>query len=106
VSQVLKGSISGTVADPQGAVVSGAQVKTTNIAHGKRVTTTSDSSGLFRFNLIVAGDYKIEVSAPHSPPRCKATFWWQRPREFPGHHQTHGGRNQHQRWKSQRCSAH
>jgi len=65
VSQVLKGSISGTVADPQGAVVSGAQVKTTNIATGNVLTTTSDSSGLFRFNLIVAGDYKIEVSAPH-----------------------------------------
>jgi hypothetical protein len=27
-------------------------------------TTTTDSSGLFRFNLIPAGDYKIEVSAP------------------------------------------
>jgi len=65
VGQVLKGSISGTVADPQGAVVSGAQVKVTNTATGNVLTTTSDSSGLFRFNLIVAGDYKIEVSAPH-----------------------------------------
>jgi hypothetical protein len=63
VGQVLKGSISGTVMDPQGAVVSGAQVKATNTATGVTQTTTSDSAGLFRFNLIPAGEYKVEVSA-------------------------------------------
>src|ERR1041385_1312407 len=61
--QVLKGSISGTVTDPQGAVVSGAQVKATQIETASVLTTTSDSSGSFRFNLIPAGTYKIEVSA-------------------------------------------
>jgi len=61
--QVLKGSISGTVADQQGAVVSGALVKATNTATGTTQTTTTDNSGLFRFNLIQAGNYKIEVSA-------------------------------------------
>ncbi len=61
--QVLKGSISGTVTDPQGAVVSGAQVKATNTATGAVLTTTTDSSGSFRFNLIPAGNYKVEVSA-------------------------------------------
>src|ERR1051326_77203 len=64
VGQVLKGSISGTAVDQQGAVVSGAQVKATDTATGAVHTTTTDSSGLFRFNLIPAGDYKIEVSAP------------------------------------------
>src|SRR5712664_1477913 len=61
--QVLKGSISGTVADPQGAVVSGALVKATNTATGSTHTTTTDNSGLFRFNLIQAGDYSLEISA-------------------------------------------
>ena len=61
--QVLKGSISGTVTDPQGAVVSGAQVKATNTATGSPLTTTTDGSGLFHFNLIPVGDYKVEVSA-------------------------------------------
>jgi hypothetical protein len=61
--QVLKGSISGTVADPQGAVVSGAQVKATQVETGSVLTTTSDGSGSFRFNLIPAGTYKLEVSA-------------------------------------------
>src|SRR5579872_39723 len=63
MGQVLKGSISGTVADPQGAVVSGAQVKATQTDTGAVYTTTSDSSGLFRFNLIPAGTYKVEISA-------------------------------------------
>ena len=63
VGQVLKGSISGTVTDPQGAVISGAQVKATSLDTGAVLTTTSDSSGLFRFNLIPAGTYKVEASA-------------------------------------------
>ena len=63
MGQVLKGSISGTVTDPQGAVVSGAQVKATNTATAVTLTTTSDSAGLFRFNLLPVGEYKVEVSA-------------------------------------------
>jgi Carboxypeptidase regulatory-like domain len=63
VGQVLKGSISGTVVDPQGAVVSGATVKATNVETGVVNTTTSDSSGLFRLNLIPTGSYTIEVGA-------------------------------------------
>jgi phage tail protein X len=65
VGQVLKGSISGTAVDQQGAVVSGAQVKATDTATGAVHTTTTDSSGLFRFNLIPAGEYKLEISAPN-----------------------------------------
>jgi carboxypeptidase family protein len=63
LGQVLKGSISGAVEDPQGAVISGAKVKATNSATGVVLTTTTDGSGLFRFNLIQAGEYKVEVSA-------------------------------------------
>lgn len=61
--QVLKGSISGTAVDQQGAVVSGAQVKATNTSTGGVMTTTTDNSGLFHFSLIPVGDYKVEVSA-------------------------------------------
>ena len=61
--QVLKGSISGTVTDPQGAVISGAQAKATNTSTNTTFTTTSDSAGFFRFSLIPAGTYKVEVSA-------------------------------------------
>src|SRR5579859_7856993 len=61
--QVVKGSISGTVTDPQGAVVCGATVKATNTETGVVLKATSDSSGIFRFNLIQAGSYKIETTA-------------------------------------------
>src|SRR5258708_31792185 len=62
LGQVLKGSISGTVADPQGAVVSGAQVKATRLDSGQVFNTTSDNSGSFRFSLIPAGTYKLEIT--------------------------------------------
>jgi hypothetical protein len=63
--QVLKGSISGTAVDQNGAVVPGAQVKATNTGTNAVLTTTTDNSGSFRFNLIPAGEYKIEISAQH-----------------------------------------
>ncbi|HXA85653.1 MAG TPA: carboxypeptidase regulatory-like domain-containing protein [Candidatus Dormibacteraeota bacterium] len=62
-AQTSKGSIIGTVTDPQGAVVSGAQVKATNADTGTPFTTTTDSTGVFRFNLVPTGAYRLEVSA-------------------------------------------
>lgn len=64
VGQVLKGSISGTATDPQGAVIKDAKVKSTNTATLNERTETTDSAGSFRFNLIPAGDYNVEISAP------------------------------------------
>lgn len=62
--QILSGSISGTVTDPQGAVVKGAQVKATDPATGNVRTETTDSAGFFRFNLIPQGNYTVEITAP------------------------------------------
>jgi hypothetical protein len=63
VGQVIRGSISGTVTDPSGAVISSAQVKAKNVETGSVFTTTSDSSGLFRFSLLQVGTYNIEITA-------------------------------------------
>jgi len=60
--QVVKGSISGSVTDPQGAVVSGAQVKAKNVETGVVSSTTTDSAGIFRMNLLPVGTYTLEVS--------------------------------------------
>src|SRR5579859_5690301 len=63
VGQVVKGSISGSVIDPQGAVVSGAQVKAKNTETGVVFATTTDSAGFYRFNLLPVGTYSVEVKA-------------------------------------------
>src|SRR5579862_201231 len=57
------GALSGTVSDPSGGVVAGATVTLTSLSTGQARTTTSDSSGLYRFNLLVPGDYKVTFSA-------------------------------------------
>src|SRR6478672_67399 len=62
--QVVKGSISGSVIDPQGAVVSGAQVKAKNVETGVVFTSTTDSSGLYRLNLLPVGTYTVEIASP------------------------------------------
>jgi hypothetical protein len=63
VGQVGKGSISGSVADPQGAVVSGALVKAKNVETGVVFTTTTDNAGLYRLNLLSIGTYTVEITA-------------------------------------------
>jgi hypothetical protein len=64
LAQVTKGSISGSILDPQGAVVPGAVVKATNRDTGETATTTSDNSGLFQLNLLSIGKYRVELSKP------------------------------------------
>jgi Carboxypeptidase regulatory-like domain len=64
MGQIVKGSISGSVVDPQGAVVSGAQVKAKNIETGVVFPTTTDHAGVYRLNLLPVGTYEVEVSAP------------------------------------------
>src|SRR5258706_3626807 len=61
--QVVKGSISGSVTDPQGAVVPGATVTATNSETGVAYTTTTDSAGIFRINSIPSGIYNVTIKA-------------------------------------------
>ena len=57
------GSIVGTVSDPSGAVIGGAQVTITNLATGQATNVETNSSGSFNSGALVPGDYKIFVSA-------------------------------------------
>ena len=61
-AQVDTGSITGTVSDPSGAVVSGAKVTLTNEGTAATVATTTGSDGLFRFSPVRIGNYKIDVA--------------------------------------------
>ena len=63
-AQVTTGTISGTVSDPNGAVVSGAIVKATNIDTNSMRESSSDSDGHFSFTLLPPGRYRVDVTAP------------------------------------------
>jgi hypothetical protein len=62
-AQVTTGTISGTVTDPNGAVVTGADVKATNLDTAAERTTTSDGDGHFVFTFLPPGRYRVEVTA-------------------------------------------
>jgi hypothetical protein len=55
--------VRGTVKDPQGNVVSGASVKLISMANNSERTTTTTTDGLFSFEAVQVGDYKVEVEA-------------------------------------------
>jgi hypothetical protein len=62
--QVDEGSISGTVTDPTGAVVPGAQVTLLNTDQGLTLTGTSNGAGQYTFSPVRIGHYSISVAAP------------------------------------------
>src|SRR6201982_1827210 len=59
-AQVSKGSVSGSIVDPQGASVPDASIKIVNTATNETVTVTSDRAGLFRFGLLSIRTYRLE----------------------------------------------
>jgi len=61
--QGTTGHIAGTVSDPNGAVVTGAVVKATNIATNYNRETTTDGDGIYGFQLLPPGRYRVEISA-------------------------------------------
>jgi hypothetical protein len=58
-----QGAISGTVADPTGAVVPQATVIALNVATGVETSRTSSSDGLYNVSPLIPGTYTLTVSA-------------------------------------------
>jgi hypothetical protein len=56
-------TIRGTVTDPQGNVVAGATVTLINPATTASRTATTSDGGVYSFELVAVGDYRIEVEA-------------------------------------------
>lgn len=54
-------SISGSVADPSGAVVAGATVTATNIATGVATTQVTNSQGFYSFQSLALGTPTLSV---------------------------------------------
>ena len=93
------GSISGTIKDPNGAVVQGAQVAVASQALGIRQSTTSDSAGDFLFAQLPPGTYQLTVEVfrlqEEREQQCRAAriLQDQRGRHRPGRRQL--DRNDH-----------
>ena len=60
---VSQGSIQGTITDPSGAVVGGANITITHKETGQVITTTSTNSGTFNSGGLIPGDYVLRVEA-------------------------------------------
>jgi hypothetical protein len=63
IAQVQRGSISGTVFDPQSAVVPSAVVTVTDEATGAAFTVTSSNEGTFAVPGLPFGEYSVQVVA-------------------------------------------
>ena len=61
--QAGTGTLSGTIMDPQGAVVAGVSVTATHIATGATRDTVSNADGLYVISNMYPGDYKLKVVA-------------------------------------------
>jgi outer membrane receptor protein involved in Fe transport len=61
VAQVETGSISGTVKDSTGAVISGATISVKNVANGALRTVTSNQDGLYNVTNLQPGTYQVNV---------------------------------------------
>src|SRR5215831_14168065 len=63
-AQDIRGMISGTVTDPQGAQVVGASVVVTNTGTNVSTPLTTNTSGYYEAPLLQPGEYQVTVEAP------------------------------------------
>ena len=62
VGQTTTSNIEGTVADANGAVIAGAEVKASGTTLASERSTTSDTEGFYRLTALPAGTYTLTVS--------------------------------------------
>lgn len=62
-AQGTTGQISGTITDQNGSVVSGATVKVTNLETNLSRSTSTNSDGVYSFQILPPARYSVEVSA-------------------------------------------
>ncbi len=62
-AQVTGGTLSGTVSDPSGASISGAQLVIKNVATGIEHTVTTNDHGFYTAVNLLAGSYQVTISA-------------------------------------------
>src|SRR4030095_1020521 len=63
-AQTSRGTVTGTVLDPSGAVVGGAHVALTGVETGVQLSTDSNEAGVYRFDAVDLGVYVLTVTQP------------------------------------------
>jgi hypothetical protein len=63
-SQATNGAINGTLSDPNGDVIGGAQVTLVNIGTADTRAATTNDSGFYQYNNLPPGQYRITVQQP------------------------------------------
>ena len=63
-AQVTGATLSGSIMDPSGSVIAGAEVAIKNLGTGIVRTVTTDTAGLYSAPNLIPGSYEISVSAP------------------------------------------
>src|SRR5262245_36815831 len=63
-AQTSRGTVTGTVLDPSGAVVGGAHVTLTGVETGVHLATNSNEAGVYRFDAVDLGVYVLTVTQP------------------------------------------
>lgn len=63
LAQTSRGTVSGTVTDPSGAVVANADITLTEQATNLTRTTVTNAAGLYRFDAVSLGLHNLEVKA-------------------------------------------
>lgn len=63
LAQNVTGTISGTVADPSGAVIPGAHVTAENTGTGVKAESTTNSSGDYAIRFLPIGTYSVKIEA-------------------------------------------
>src|ERR1044071_8720402 len=61
--QITTATIVGTITDPGGAIVPGAQVTARNVDTGLTRTVTSGDDGTYRIDFLPVGKYSVEVAS-------------------------------------------
>jgi hypothetical protein len=63
-AQTSRGTVSGTVMDPSGAIVAGARVALTNTQTGVRLEAAANEAGIYRFDAVDLGTYELRINHP------------------------------------------
>lgn len=73
-AQTITGGVNGTVTDPSGAVIVGAQVTATNIATNISTATKSNKDGVYSIQFLTVGKYTVKVVSPGFAPATLGPF--------------------------------